>query len=38
MTKIHRKAIKARSKLKITFNNERNVENWSNFKQQHTYC
>ena len=38
MSKTLRKAIMKRSKLKNEFNKERNAKNWSNYKQQRSYC
>ena len=38
MTKILRKAIMKRPKLKNKFNKERNDKNWFNYKQQRNYC
>ena len=35
MTKTLRKAIMKRSKLRKKFNEERNIENWSQYKRQH---
>ena len=37
MTKVLRKGIMKRSKLKNKFNNERNTKTWSNYKQQRNY-
>ena len=38
MTKAFRKAIMKRSKLRNNFNEERNVENWSEYKRQRNLC
>ena len=38
MTKAFRKAIMKRSKLRNKFNEERNVENWSEYKRQRNLC
>ena len=38
MTKTLRKAIMKRSKLRNKFNEERNVENWSEFRRKHNIC
>ena len=38
MTKTLRKAIMKRSKLKNKFNEERNIENWSEYKRQRNLC
>ena len=37
MTKTLRKAIMKRSKLRNKFSEERNIENWSEYKQQRTF-
>ena len=38
MSKALHKAIMKRSKLKYTFNKDRNIENWSEHKQHSNYC
>ena len=38
MTKTLRKAIMKRSKLRNKFNEERNIENWSEYKRQRNLC
>ena len=38
MTKTLRKAIMKRSKLRNKFNQERNIENWSEYKRQRNLC
>ena len=38
MSKSLRIAIMKRSKLKNKFNKERNIENWSEYKHQRSYC
>ena len=38
MTKTLRKAIMKRSKLRNKFNEERNFENWSEYKRQRNLC
>ena len=38
MTKTHRKAIMKRSKLRNMFNEEENIENWSEYKRQRSLC
>ena len=38
MKKTLRKAIMKRSKLRNKFNEERNIENWSEYKRQRNLC
>ena len=38
MTKTLRKAIMKRSKVKNKFNEEKNIENWSQYKRQRNLC
>ena len=38
MTKTLRKAIKKRPKLRNTFNKEKSIENWSEYKRQRNPC
>ena len=38
MTKMLRKAIMLRSKLKNKYNENRSTENWDNYKQQRNFC
>ena len=38
MTKILRKAIMKRSKSRNKFKEERNIENWSEYKRQRNFC
>ena len=38
MTKTLRKAIMKRSKLRNKFNEEKNTENWSEYKRQRNVC
>ena len=38
MTKTLRKAIMKRSKLRNKFNEERNIENWSEYERQRNIC
>ena len=38
MTKTLRKGIMKRSKLRNKFNEQRNIENWSEYKRQRNLC